>query len=245
MKTCYRRWLERQTTNTRVIADQMARVGRVEAHYGDVDDRYAQDRMAGLMETLSYSVDDERHNRPNTTSISIDGNIRNGLASLRAAIKKYKTFRDADGYAIGTPESVELQTDRTVMVDEEVGQRIGLERDMQAALRINIKELEPGLVITDDGAERSVDSGFIDITARDTSGTTVVIELKAGTVGRQAIGQILSYMGDVISEEESGNVRGILVASDFDAKAKAAAKMVPNLILRKYGIRFMFSDGHS
>ena len=36
-------------------------------------------------------------------------------------------------------------------------------------------------------------------------------------------------MGDVAAEEEGATVRGILVASEFDAKAKAAARMVPNL----------------
>ena len=130
-------------------------------------------------------------------------------------------------------------------VEEEVGQRIGLERDMQAALRIEIDQLEPGLTIIDDGAERSVDSGFIDITARDISGMTVVIELKAGPAGQRAVAQILSYMGDVAAEEESGKVRGILVASSFDGKAKAAARMVPSLILRKYSVRFLFSDGQA
>ena len=116
---------------------------------------------------------------------------------------------------------------------------------MQAALRIEIEQLEGGLTIIDDGAERSVDAGFIDITARDASGTTVVIELKAGVAGQRAIAQILSYMGDVAAEEEGVTVRGILVASNFDAKAKAAARMVPNLILRKYSVRFTFSDGHA
>jgi hypothetical protein len=43
----------------------------------------------------------------------------------------------------------------------------------------------------------------------------------------------------------SGRVRGILVCSDFDARAKAAARMVPNLILRRYSVRFLFSDGHT
>lgn len=114
---------------------------------------------------------------------------------------------------------------------------------MQAALRLHIDQLEPGLTIIDDGAERSVDSGFIDITARDSSGTIVVIELKAGPAGQRAIGQILSYMGD-IAGEEGGNVRGILVASEFDAKAKAAARMVPDLTLTKYRIQFLFSEGH-
>ena len=120
---------------------------------------------------------------------------------------------------------------------------MGLERDLQAALRIDIKQLESGLTIIDDGAERSVDSGFIHITARDASGTTVVIELKAGEANQRAIAQILSYMGDVAAEEENIKVRGILVASDFDSKAKAAARMVPYLVLRKYNVRFNFLDG--
>ena len=101
------------------------------------------------------------------------------------------------------------------------------------------------MTIIDDGAERSVDSGFIDITARDAAGTTVVIELKPGLGGQRAVAQILSYMGDVAKEEESGKVRGILVCSDFDARARAAATMVPNLILRRYSVRFLFSDGHT
>jgi RecB family endonuclease NucS len=114
---------------------------------------------------------------------------------------------------------------------------------MQAALRIEIGQLEPGLVIIDDGAERSVDSGFIDITARDVDGATVVIELKAGAAGQRAIAQILTYMGDVAAEDDNMKVRGILVASEFDSRAKAAARMVPNLVLRKYSVRFTFSDG--
>jgi RecB family endonuclease NucS len=128
--------------------------------------------------------------------------------------------------------------------DDEGGQRIGLERDMQAALRLGIEQIEKGLSIIDEGAERSVDSGFIDITARDSSGLTVVIELKTGVAGQRAIAQILSYMGDVVSEENGARVRGILVASDFDSKAKAAARVIPNLALRKYSVRFSFTDGN-
>jgi endonuclease len=116
---------------------------------------------------------------------------------------------------------------------------------MLAALRLRIEQPEPGLTIIDDGAECSVDSGFIDIPARDASGATVVIELKAGAAGQRAVAQILSYMGDVAAEEEGGKVRGILVASEFDAKSKAGARMVPGLSLRKYSIRFFFSEGHS
>src|SRR5437868_12272144 len=43
----------------------------------------------------------------------------------------------------------------------------GLERDLQAALRRNMEQLEPGLTITDGGKEKPVTSGRVDITAKD------------------------------------------------------------------------------
>jgi hypothetical protein len=241
MKTGYRRWLEDQKYDAGTINAQMYRAGRVEEYHGNLDDHYASDRMASLIDSLRYSTDDRRHNRPNPSKIPFDGDIRNNLASYRNAVERYRRFRDTGSDAVDTPET-EVRADLVTAVEAEVGQRIGLERDMQAALRIEIAQLEPGLTIIDDGAERSVDSGFIDITARDASGTTIVIELKAGPAGQRAVAQILSYMGDVAAEDESGKVRGILVASSFDAKAKAAAKMVPSLILRKYSVRFLFSE---
>ena len=216
---------------------------RVEEHYGDLDEHYAKDRLASLIEALSYSTEDRRRNRPNPSKIPFDGDIRNNLASYRDAVKRYRNFRDStDGADMATLGHT--QPENPAPVAEDMRQRIGLERDLQAALRLEIEQLEPGLTIIDDGAERSVDSGFIDITARDASGATVVIELKAGAAGQRAIAQILSYMGDVASDEDGGKVRGILVASEFDAKARAAARMVPSLILRKYSVRFFFSDGH-
>ena len=110
---------------------------------------------------------------------------------------------------------------------------------MQVALRHNIKNLNPDLKIIDDGAERSVNSGFIDITCEDTK-NIVVVELKAGKADSRAIGQILGYMGD-LQEEEEKSVRGILVAHDFDRRAKAAARVVPTLELKKYSIEFKFT----
>ena len=191
--------------------------------------------MADVIEELKYSKDDRRNNRANPSKIPFKGDIHNNLASYRRAAVRYEKFRDEIGDGeLETPGSKEAD------VEEVPGQRMGLERDLQIALRSKIEQLEPGLTVIDDGAERSVDSGFIDITARDSSGATIVIELKAGVAGQRAVAQILSYMGDV-AEEDSG-VRGILVASGFDAKALAASRMVPSLILRKYSVRFAFSD---
>lgn len=108
-----------------------------------------------------------------------------------------------------------------------------------ATVRDAVEELEPGLTIIDDGVERSVNSGFIDITARAPDGTVVVVELEAGTAKRESVGQILSYMDDVAADE-GGEVRGILVAGDFDSKTHAAARMVPSLTLRRYSVTFAF-----
>jgi len=244
MKAEYRHWLEQQKYDAGTVHAQMYRASRVEEHYGNLDDHYASDHLASLIQALRYSTDDQRHNRPNPSKIPFDGDIRNNLQSYRNAVERYRKFRDS-GDAADTPETGDPLINSATTTDEEVGQRIGLERDLQAALRIKIERLESGLIIADDGAERSVDSGFIDITARDASGTTVVIELKAGSAGQRAVAQILSYMGDVAAEEENGKVRGILVASGFDAKAKSAARMVPTLILRRYSVQFLFSDGHA
>ena len=114
----------------------------------------------------------------------------------------------------------------------------GLERDLQMALRHNIDQLEPGLTITDGGREQTVNSGRIDITCTDEQGGTVVIELKAGTADRDAMGQILSYIGDLT--DGNTRVRGILVAHDFTDRAIAAARAATTVRLVRYGFRFTF-----
>jgi hypothetical protein len=159
---------------------------------------------------------------------------RTKIASIswyRSKMKKNPEFADDNG----EPADSEVGD----LVDEAIETTFGLERDLQNALRANIDQLEPGLTVTDNGNERKVASGFIDITARDRLGATVVIELKkAGASDRDAIGQILGYMGDLM--EGADSVRGILVAGEFSPRVIAAARAVPNLTLVKYAFRFSF-----
>ena len=119
-----------------------------------------------------------------------------------------------------------------------------LERDLQKALRENIGQFDPALKTVDDGNERRVAAGRIDITAEAPDGALVVIELKAGKADLRAIGQILSYMGTV-SSDPNRPVRGILVASGFDPRVVMAARAVPNLSLRAYSFQFAFSEPQS
>ena len=242
MKVSYKAWLEQQEYAPGTVQTQLYRAGRVEECYGDLDEHYDQDRLQSVIDGLKYSTEDERRNKPNPSKIPFDGNPRNNLASYRNAVERYCKFRretgdDDLGAAISASEAASVSRSA-----EDRGQLIGLERDLQAALRRAIDQLEPGLEIIDDGAERSVASGFIDITARDVNGAFVVVELKSGTARQGAVAQVLSYMGDIADEEPDGAIRGFLVAGDFDKKARSAARMVPNLSLRSYRVSFEFED---
>ena len=115
----------------------------------------------------------------------------------------------------------------------------GLERDLQLALRANIEQLEPGLEIIDGGKELTTEAGRLDITARDKSGATVVIELKAGIAAPEALTQLLAYMG-VVAQKEQKPVRGVLIAGGFHPRIIFAARAVSNVQLRQYRFKFTF-----
>ncbi|MCY4506783.1 MAG: endonuclease NucS [Acidobacteria bacterium] len=242
MNSTYRSWLEQQGLAAGTIQAQMHRAGRVEECYGDLDEHYDRDQLRRVIAELKYSTADERSNKTNPSQIPFNGDTRKNLASYRHAVEKYCKFRreasdeDTDDPMIRDKNASESTDDR--------GQLVGLERDLQAALRRAIEQLEPDLEIIDDGAERSVASGFIDITARDARGAIVVVELKTGVARQGAVAQVLSYMGDIAEEEPDETVRGLLVAGDFDKKARSAARMLPKhvLSLRSYRVRFEFKD---
>lgn len=213
----------------RSVDTYLADANRVDVAYGDLDEQYAKDQLAGLLELLTQEA-----RQGSSSKMQIDGDAKRALASYKTAVNRYREYRHTqDGAGLGGTETPS---------ERDVRRLVGLERDMQTALRGAIEQLEPGLLVTDGGVERSVASGFIDITATDGSGATVVIELKTGTARRDAIGQVLSYMGDVAAEDPNCPIRGILVAGEFDSKARAAARMAPALSLRRYRVAFQFES---
>lgn len=111
---------------------------------------------------------------------------------------------------------------------------------MQSALRKNIDTLEKGLIIIDDGKERSTEAGRIDIIARDNKNRTVVIELKSVDAKPDVIAQTLAYM-EAVKTKDNVEVRGIIVASGFPDRVKLAARQISNLKLIKYSFQFNFN----
>lgn len=240
MRSDYSLWLSEQKYSDNTQSAQLHRVKKVEEYYGDLDEHFQKGTLKDVIAELEYSTHDERTNKPNPSKIKFEGNIRNNLQSYKNAVVRYRKFLNDKGFQGVSidPESIIEEAD-IITIQEETVQRFSLERDMQAALRRNIKSLDPKLEIIDDGAERAVSSGLIDITCEDNE-SLVVVELKAGKADSRAIGQILGYMGDLQEEENEKPVRGILVAHDFDKRARAAARVVPTLTLKKYSIEFQF-----
>lgn len=107
------------------------------------------------------------------------------------------------------------------------------EKELKSVLRRQLTRVEPGLVEADGGHERSVATGKIDITARDTNGHFVVIELKAGPCPHGALEQVLAYTSDL--EEETGTpCRAVLVASQFSERLQSAARRARDVSLITY-----------
>lgn len=242
MRADYRDWLEEQKYAPNTIVAQLHRVGRVEECYGDLDDHARAGTLQAVIDELTYSTEDERREKPNPSRIPFEGNTRNNLQAYKNAVVRYRKFltgwerSDAAPPPAGDPAEPVGEAPA-----EPPAQKLSLERDMQAALRLNIARLAPQLRIVDDGAERSVHSGLIDITCEDgADDALVVVELKAGKADSRAIGQILGYMGDLAEEEDGRTVRGILVAHDFDKRCKSAARVVPSLSLVRYAVEFNF-----
>lgn len=250
MRDDYGVWLKAQGYAENSCSSRQANVRTVERAYGEtLDDIHARGGLRDLVAELTYSKSDERHGRPNPSRAGIQGNLFNGLATLKSAVTLYNRFigapwEEPDGDEPSEPGAAPDNAGRAAEGNQPglEKQRLHLERDMQRFLREDIARLEPGLVIIDDGAERAVLSGEIDILARDANGATVVIELKVGKTDARVIGQVLGYMGDIADEDEPEALRGIIVAHAFDQRTRSAARAVSNLRLMRYAVSFTFQS---
>lgn len=245
----YRDWLAQQGKEASTQNTSVSTIKRIENAYGDLEQEFALSGLDTTLTELAYSSADARNAEANPSKLVIDGDIYAGLASARTHLNYYRRFleqrstREFVSEAVrAVPVAVAAEPVAGLVEDAEPPEAIlSLERDLNAALRQNIAQLGPGFEVIDGGKERTVASGRIDILARDGDGRIVVIELKAVKAPRDSVAQVLAYMGD-IHAEQGGDVRGLLIAPDFDPRAVAAARMVPTLHLKRFSFVFSFSD---
>lgn len=155
-----------------------------------------------------------------------------------------------DGRVQLIDESVEpeVAADEAASEASAIDTSLTLERDMERSLLRDLGQLEAGLKLYDGNgiSGNQFDTGTVgrlDILAADAKGSLVVIELKAGRADDRVCGQILRYIGWV--KENLGvnrSVRGIVVANDFSESLRFAAKAMPGVALKRYEVRFEFTD---
>jgi hypothetical protein len=235
----FKAWLAERYPKPSVAASYLAYARRIEEAYGDLDELFDRDRLAATIADMEYSSADTRASKPDPSRLGIVGPPYNQLSNFRTGARTYCLFRDEGGESKVVADSA-IELAAAAITERKEGKQFELERHLQESLRAEIDQLEAGLEIIDGGVERSVNSGFIDILAKDRDSSFVVIELKAGQAKREAVGQITGYMGDLLAEEPGAAVRGILVAADFDKSCISAVRVIPALSLQRYRFAFSF-----
>lgn len=122
----------------------------------------------------------------------------------------------------GSREDLKAAVNRAPEIPtEEIESTISLgssEDDMHVWAMRNLQKIDSGLTVTEH--ESPIPVGDIDVLAEDSDGW-VVVELKKGEAGDNAVGQIKGYMND-LKRETQEEVRGILIAEDFSTRVKRA-----------------------
>jgi len=124
---------------------------------------------------------------------------------------------------------------------------VSRESDLRRYLTEHPERIERGMTLVSDFQEILPEgAGIPDLICRDEKGKYVAVELKAGQAEYDALGQVVSYKGAIISKTKS-NVRGIIVASGFDDKIRFGAQIIDSQGLRlaelkKYSMNFDLED---
>ena len=79
----YRSWLVQRGLVQSSVSTRISDTKRVERHYGDLDELYAKNGLAGVLQELQYSADDKRRNATNPSKLSITGDLYNSLRVLQ------------------------------------------------------------------------------------------------------------------------------------------------------------------
>lgn len=139
-------------------------------------------------------------------------------------------LKHKDGKRFNDPEIVALSGE--TKLHKTLGLIEQRELELQKSLRKNLRLVERGLRVADNGKENN----FCDITAVDAKGRHVVIELKAVKATKEVVAQTLAYMGEAVATVglAKSKMRGIIVAPDFQDKTVYAAMMTPNVSLFRY-----------
>jgi hypothetical protein len=80
---------------------RVSNCNRIEKYYNDLDDYFLNDQFSFLLSQFEYTRDDELNNKTTLHKIPINGNLRTGTATLKAALNLYLEFKkDPSGISL-------------------------------------------------------------------------------------------------------------------------------------------------
>jgi len=120
------------------------------------------------------------------------------------------------------------------------------EKEIENHLFNNLSELEDEFErFSKNSTQKSVESGVLDILARDDTDAPTVIEIKLGKAKHDSLGQILAYIADIEQELNTETVFGIIVAESFNKKLEHAVSGLWYIDLYEYELNFEFEKYRS
>ncbi|HTW92139.1 MAG TPA: endonuclease NucS domain-containing protein [bacterium] len=133
------------------------------------------------------------------------------------------------------------------VAEESRGQRefvARIENELEDVVASDVEAIENGLKLYKDASGRAgrqypTDVGEIDLLCVRPNGDFVVVELKLDRASDSAVGQVSRYMG-WIKQHLAGtsDVRGVIVARQFDRKLKYAVAANPSISVVYYRLQF-------
>jgi len=245
----FKKWMEFNGKPKNTIQNRISNCRNVENYEGDLDQHFAQDYGLSLIEKLSYSTSDERNNSPAKHKIPIDGNIRNGSATLKQAVNLYFSYRKDNGKEFNEYDT-ELETGETYSENYEIeypesSNNFSYEKDLKNSMIKQINELFPNFEIygeNNEGVEYLIEGKRIDILLEKNDGSLLAVELKSGLAKFHVFGQISMYLGLLMEKFPNKEIKGCIVAGEIDNTLKSASKISNLIELKTYKMKLELTN---
>ena len=88
----FKKWLKKSGYTDSTVKTRAGNCNKVSKYEGDLDLLFVKDECADLLARLNYTTDDERNNRKVKHKVPINGNKRNGSATLKKSVNLYVEF---------------------------------------------------------------------------------------------------------------------------------------------------------
>jgi hypothetical protein len=157
-------------------------------------------------------------------------------------IRLFDSEKDDKSKKLSTGLKIQFVSKELVPTEEETDEaKPNVLINIRKNLRRDIAQLEPGLKpFHDEGLDSIMEATKIDILAKDVKDNLVIIKLKGDTTQISTLSQILNSMAAIKNELGERNIRGLIVAKDFDNEILLASRKSSNVSLVKYQVKYNF-----